>query len=116
MMGISTAQDPQALKSGKFEYQASCEVCHGAEGKGGGPMAEVLKVPPPNLSVLAKNNNGVFPFMRVIETIDGRFDTASHGGREMPVWGIRYREHQDPAAARGLILDLALYLESIQVR
>jgi len=113
---ISQAQDPEAIKSGEFEYQASCEVCHGSDGKGTGPMADVMKVAPANLTVLAKNNNGVFPFLRVVETIDGRFETTSHGGREMPIWGMRYREHQDPAAARGLILDLALYLNSIQAK
>ncbi|MDH3280837.1 MAG: c-type cytochrome [Gammaproteobacteria bacterium] len=113
-MHTSHAQDPEAIKSGEFEYQASCEACHGSDGKGTGPMADVMKVPPADLTVLAKNNNGLFPFLRVIETIDGRFEAASHGGREMPIWGIRYREHNDPAAARGLILDLTMYLSSIQ--
>ncbi len=111
----SNAQDPEAIKSGEFEYQASCEACHGADGKGTGPMADVMKVPPSDLTMLAKNNNGVFPFMQVIETIDGRFQ-AGHGTREMPIWGMRYREHNDPAAARGLIFDLTMYLASIQAK
>lgn len=114
--GPSASQDPGAIASGKLEFQTSCAVCHGNNAAGSGPMAAVLKVAPADLTVLAKNNNGTFPFLRVIETIDGRYDTLAHGGRDMPIWGIRYRENQDPALARARILDLTLYLESIQVK
>lgn len=77
-------------------------------------MAGVLKERPTDLTLLGKMNGGMFPFRRVIETIDGRHDVASHGGRDMPIWGIRYREQQDPPVARARILELTLYLESIQ--
>ena len=77
-------------------------------------MAGVLKERPTNLTLLGKINGGTFPFRRVIETIDGRHDVASHGGRDMPIWGMRYREQQDPSVARARILELTLYLESIQ--
>jgi mono/diheme cytochrome c family protein len=112
--GPSASQNPGAIASGKLEFQTSCAVCHGNNAAGNGPMAAVLNVPPADLTTLAKNNNGAFPFLRVIETIDGRYDTIAHGGRDMPIWGIRYRENQDPALARARILDLTLYLESIQ--
>jgi hypothetical protein len=37
-----------------------------------------------DLTVLAKNNNGAFPYNRVYEMIDGRNSTiSSHGTREM---------------------------------
>ena len=39
------------------------------------------------LTVLAKNNGGVFPFSNVYEVIDGRKVIAAHGTREMPAWG-----------------------------
>ena len=44
-----------------------------------------------NLSELSKANNGVFPFTRVYETIDGTVLLRAHGNKEMPVWGSRYR-------------------------
>jgi hypothetical protein len=40
--------------------------------------------------MLAKQNNGVFPFGRIYETIDGRVEIKSHGTREMPVFGYRF--------------------------
>lgn len=74
---------------GKQEYEASCAVCHGIKGDGNGSYAEFLKSRVANLTVLSKNNGGVFPFAHVYDTIDGRPLINSHG-REMPIWGGRY--------------------------
>jgi mono/diheme cytochrome c family protein len=68
-------------------YQSMCAVCHGADGKGNGPVSGELKVAPADLTVLAKKNNGVFPVNAVYDTIDGRKLIAAHGTREMPIWG-----------------------------
>jgi len=76
---------------GKIQYQSSCAACHGADAKGDGPVSKELKTRPADLTVLAKNNNGVFPYDRVFQMIDGRNSTvASHGTREMPIWGYRF--------------------------
>jgi mono/diheme cytochrome c family protein len=74
---------------GKQEYEASCATCHGIKGDGKGEYAWLLKSPAANLTVLSKNNGGVFPFARVYDTIDGRPLITSHG-RDMPIWGNRY--------------------------
>ena len=60
------------------------------DGKGKGPVSELLKVPPPDLTILAKKNNGVFPTNAVYETIYGSRTIAAHGTREMPIWGDRF--------------------------
>lgn len=73
---------------GKNEYNAACAVCHGSSGKGDGPMKSQLVNRVPDLTVLAKNNNGVFPYDRVQRIIDGREEIMSHGTREMPIWGF----------------------------
>jgi mono/diheme cytochrome c family protein len=75
----------QRIDPGEIEFLSSCAPCHGAEGKGNGPMSAALKATPPDLTVLAKNNGGVFPFSNVYEVIDGRKVVAAHGTREMPV-------------------------------
>ena len=62
----------EVLDPGKAEYHSSCAPCHGNDGKGTGPVSAGLKVPPPDLTVLAKKNNRVFPFNSVYEIIDGR--------------------------------------------
>lgn len=75
---------------GKAEFLASCASCHGMDGKGKGPVSAVLKVPPADLTILAKHNNGVFPIDAVFETIDGRKEISAHGTHEMPIWGERF--------------------------
>ena len=81
---------PQQADAGKAEYQSSCASCHGVDGKGTGPVADALKTKPADLTMIAKHNNGVFPFGRIYEIIDGRLEVKSHGVRDMPVWGFRF--------------------------
>ena len=56
---------------GKSEFLSSCASCHGADAKGKGPISEQLKTPPPDLTMLAKNNNGVFPTNSIYEILYG---------------------------------------------
>ena len=102
--------------SGKQLYTSYCALCHGSDGKGGGPFSPQLKAWPPDLTQLAKKNHGVFPEMRIAETIDGEFAKPAHGTGEMPIWGPVFRSmahgHKDSAQVR--INNLVKYLESIQ--
>lgn len=85
--GAAQAED---LEIGKLEFQSSCASCHGMDGKGKGPVSEQLKVPPSDLTLLAKNNGGVFPASSIYEVIDGSKTVPAHGIREMPIWGERF--------------------------
>jgi mono/diheme cytochrome c family protein len=102
--------------SGKQLYVSYCALCHGADGRGGGAFSPQLKVWPPDLTQMAKQNHGVFPEMRAKEAIDGEFGKPSHGSQEMPIWGPVFRSlahgHKDSAQVR--INNLVKYLESIQ--
>jgi len=108
-------------KAGRAEYVASCAGCHGETAQGDGPLASMLKVAPPDLTQLAARNNGVFPFLNTLMIVDGREGMRAHGS-PMPVWGDRFTESalisQDPAVAeiiaRGRVLSLVEYIESIQ--
>ncbi len=102
--------------SGADEYYRLCAVCHGEGARGDGPMSRMLKTPPPNLTLLAKNNDGHFPFLRVLEMIDGRNMIEVHGTREMPVWGESLTRDYDQFIARTIELEVLLYLNSLQVK
>ena len=88
--GFAAAAQAEDLDIGKSEFQSSCASCHGADAKGKGPVSGQLKTPPSDLTMLAKNNNGVFPTNAVYETIYGLKTIPAHGTREMPIWGERF--------------------------
>jgi mono/diheme cytochrome c family protein len=121
----AAAADDKKIDVGKFEYEGSCAVCHGLTGKGAGPMASQLKTPTPDITVLARNNKGVFPFDRVYQIIDGRQMLEAHGSREMPIWGRAFRQqssvffdsrvpHDSESSARSRILALTEYVYRLQ--
>ncbi len=48
------------------EFRNSCASCHGVDGKGAGFLTRLFRgIDPGDLSQLAKNNDGDFPFDRV---------------------------------------------------
>lgn len=125
MVGASAGAWAQTkIDLGQREYESNCAVCHARDGKGQGPYREFLKVAPSDLTLLAKNNNGVFPINRVYEVIDGRTAVEAHGPREMPVWGTDYSmkaaeyyfdvPYDQEAYVRNRILALIDYLYRIQ--
>ncbi len=68
-------------------FQAYCAGCHGRGGTGDGDIAEMLKVKPANLTVIAEGNNGSFDLEKVVRIIDGRRKVKGHGQGQMPIWG-----------------------------
>ncbi len=99
-------------------YQAHCAVCHGRDAKGGGPMANSLKVSPPDLTRIATRNSSHFPLARVQKIIAGEVPIpAGHGTREMPVWGPVFSQivwDQDLGQIR--VYNLAKYIEEKQAK
>jgi hypothetical protein len=102
-------------------YQESCSGCHGATGKGGGELSQLLNIQTPALTGLSKAHDGKFPMLDVIHIIDGRSGVRGHGG-PMPIFGSLYSASSVTAGTdygsvmevRGRILSLAMYLEAIQ--
>ncbi|MCS3765407.1 c-type cytochrome [Bradyrhizobium centrosematis] len=88
--GFAAAAQAEDFDVDKSEFQASCASCHGADARGKGPVSGQLKTAPADLTMLAKNNNGVFPTNTIYEVIDGMKTIPAHGTREMPIWGERF--------------------------
>jgi mono/diheme cytochrome c family protein len=109
---------------GKREFETKCAVCHGIDGKGGGPYAEQLKRSLPDLTTLARRNGGVFPVSKTYETIEGA--GKGHGTRDMPVWGLDYTiqaaealpdlPYNQAVYVRTRIMSLLEYLNQLQVK
>ncbi len=105
---------------GEQEYLIACAGCHGESAMGDGPLAGLLNISTPNLMELSKANDGAFPFEAILATVDGRDGVRAHGSA-MPIWGERFqasatsqRGETTEMVARGRILSLVYYLESIQ--
>jgi len=92
--GGATMGPSGQMITGKLQFRRYCAQCHGLDGTGNGPVAPALKTKPTNLTLLAKKNDGVFPEEQVREYIDGRKTVASHGTREMPIWGNQFMSRQ----------------------
>ena len=110
--GHARATDGELMDMGKLEYEDKCAVCHGQDAKGNGPIADMLKQVPTDLTVLARNNGGVFPVGRVYGVIDGRQAVKLHGERTMPVWGRGYLGEETGAKSHvaGTKADRELYV------
>lgn len=103
-------------------YAKHCATCHGADATGGGPMAPVLVLQPPDLTKLAERNKGIFPITRVVMRIDGRDPLTSHGS-PMPVYGDFFEsdravslkaETGQPILTSQPLVDLVDYLKALQ--
>jgi mono/diheme cytochrome c family protein len=101
-------------------YRSYCASCHGADGKGRGPVASVLKVAPADLTTLAKRHDGKYPAGLVQDTLNGARTpnpSAAHGTSEMPLWGAIFRQlDTKESVAKVRVDNLVKYLESIQAR
>jgi mono/diheme cytochrome c family protein len=113
----TAAATPAPAPDGATLFRTHCATCHGTSGRGDGPTAAAMRKAPTDLTGFARENGGVFPEQRLRRIIDGR-DVASHGTREMPVWGIALRLSPEGgnASVEARITALVRYLQSIQER
>jgi mono/diheme cytochrome c family protein len=104
--------------SGKQMYVNYCASCHGVTGKGDGPAAAALKMPPADLTLLSKNNNGKFPDTHIAAVLQFGAEIPSHGSPDMPVWGpiLGKMDKANPEFKQLRISNLSRYLETLQVR
>jgi mono/diheme cytochrome c family protein len=113
----SDKQYQQLIRSveGPDLFRAYCASCHGKDGKGNGPVAATLKATVPDLTIITVSNDGTFPVARMKRIIMGEGMIASHGSREMPVWGpIFHQVEEDVDRGNVRLENLVRYLESIQ--
>ena len=118
------AAHAQQVDVGRYEFETYCAVCHGKDGRGGGPFSMLVTKKVPDLTVMQKNNGGVFPFVSAYGIISGESDMAGHGTREMPIWGDHFRDKaitelgpynpEIPSYVRGRIIALIGHISTLQ--
>jgi mono/diheme cytochrome c family protein len=115
--GTANAQD-----RAEADYINYCAACHGVDGTGNGPMASAMKTKPTDLTLLAKNSSGTFPYVKLVRIIDGSLETGSlrsHSSHEMPVWGNVFRrdastDDNSYVAAQARIMNIVTYISAKQ--
>ncbi|MCP3964141.1 MAG: cytochrome c [bacterium] len=107
----------ERIGRGRASYRVYCRSCHGNQARGDGIVADVLKIPPSDLTRISARREGEFPFEEIRELIDGRKDVQGHGNRDMPIWGDAFKvatDTQDDAVVAEKITQLVYFLRSIQ--
>ncbi len=126
LMGQADPQTEKTMKkvpisrskpdSGAQMWKDYCASCHGATGTGDGPAAEILKSPPADLTLLAKQNNGKFPTEHFESILKFGSGGHAHGTSDMPVWGPLFRslDPQHDSLVQLRMHNLSKYVESLQ--
>ena len=110
---------PTPAGSGEQMFASYCAVCHGADGRGSGPVALSMKTPPANLTALSQKNGGVFPTNHVNSVLRFGIENPAHGSAVMPIWGNLFEtlhptSGDEAMQARLRITNLTNYLKAIQ--
>lgn len=99
----------------KQMYASYCASCHGADGRGHGPMAGVLRAAPTDLTTLAKTHAGRYPDSHVVSVLSFGNETKD---AVMPAWGHVFATldavSMEDRALR--ITNLSRYLKTMQVK
>ncbi|MDU8912820.1 cytochrome c [Aestuariicoccus sp. MJ-SS9] len=121
MTGCTAMDEMPQPGEGRALFQENCAVCHGAEARGDGPMADGLDKKPADLTRIAARNGGSFPRAEVLSLIDG-YARSDLEGPGMPEFGELLKGDLVPLDTGDGILTptprklvaLMEYLESIQ--
>ena len=120
-MLVSTSPVFAKDSSGHETYLEYCAGCHGETAMGDGPLAAIISIEMPDLTILSRRYGGSFPLVDVVRQIDGRVEMRGHGG-PMPVFGALLTGPSavvdtaagDPIVTKAAVLAVADYLEGLQ--
>ena len=108
-------------KNGEQMYATLCASCHGVEGRGDGPAAQVLPQPVPDLTHMPRDHEGLINHGRIEKIIAGKDRKVRHDVVDMPKWERQFKyvrtgwnDRERYVFARKKIHALANHVESLQ--
>jgi len=99
------ADNDRAVERGNAHYLVFCANCHGVNGDGHGPLVELLKVVPTDLTTLVQTG-GESLAERVLKALDGRHQVGEGEQHKMPVFTQNLEVRT--------IIEITDYLKTIQ--
>ncbi len=112
--GAPSGCEPLAEISGVTLFAENCTLCHGPDGKGGGPLAIAKNLTPPDLTTLAARTDGKFPVDHVSDKLMHGGGEKADGNKSMPVWTKIFAHECGDAYAHQAIIELEKFLKTIQ--
>lgn len=79
LLALPAAAGAETL-TGRELFRRHFATCHGLSADGDGPMAAVLAIGVPNLTMLATGHGGLVPMKHALWVIDGGTELRSGGG------------------------------------
>ncbi|RYH02301.1 c-type cytochrome [Salipiger sp. IMCC34102] len=120
LIGLAACAPETPTYDGAQAFQAQCASCHGALGRGNGPLAEGLSPAPSDLTTLTRRFGGTYPADHVMTAIDG-YNRGAHFSAAMPRFGdgdlgpmIMTEEDGNPMPIPAELLALSNYIETLQ--
>jgi cytochrome c553 len=118
-LGVGTSIEAQSV--GELLFKKNCVSCHGATGRGDGPLSAGLKTDPADLTQIAARRDGVWPMLEVMSILDG-YLKATNPREDMPIFEeLLDNDMVELDTGNGLIalvpvklVEITNYLESIQ--
>jgi mono/diheme cytochrome c family protein len=100
---------------GKDLFHSYCASCHGAAGKGDGPVAPALNSKVADLTTISQRHGGTFRQVWIGQLIEGNDSVIAHGTREMPIWGpIFHQIENDHDYGHVRLKNVTDYLRTMQ--
>jgi mono/diheme cytochrome c family protein len=104
--------------SGRLMYEAYCAACHGMDGRGTGPAAQYLRIPPPDLTTMSRRYNEQSVMVRVRAVLRFNTESKAHGTVDMPTWGPLFHSlsgsNRTDSVANLRMYNLAQFVQSLQ--
>ncbi len=97
----------ESIEKGAAHYRIFCINCHGEKADGHGPLADLMKIKPVDLTRLNQSpGNDLTILERVFRAVDGRHEVGDGKERKMPVFS-------DNLAVQ-TVYEVAEFIEAIQ--